>query len=278
MAKIISGFCIPHDPLMTASPIIERQNLADSVLTGMDEVYKRLVEQEIDTVIMIGDDHFTKFGPHCLPQYLIATGDLAGPEESWLNISRYQVPNNEPLAEHIREFGFENGFDWATATSIELEHGTMVPIHLSVKPQESGIRTIPIYLAAGVAPLLRMRRAYELGCMIGDAVEAWEGGERVAVIGTGGLSHWVGMSKMGHVNVEFDQMILDYVESGNVDAIIGLSDDYVLEHAGNGAFELRNWVCAMGAVKATKAKHICYEAVNEWVCGCACTELIFDTE
>lgn len=273
MANLVSAFCVPHDPLMTASPKIERQHLADSVLGGMEEVYKRLVDQNIDTVIVIGDDHYTKFGPHCLPQYLIATGDLAGPEEPWLNIERYEVPNNEALATHIRDFGFDNGFDWATATTLELEHGTMVPIHLCVKPKESGMKAIPIYLAAGVVPLIRMRRAYELGQMIGKAIEAWEGDERVAIIGTGGLSHWVGTAEMGRVNEEFDRKILDHVEAGDAEAIINLDDQYVLEQAGNGAFELRNWVCAMGVADATGAEHICYEAVNEWVCGCACTEL-----
>ena len=275
MAKIVAGFCVPHDPLMTSTPQIGRQHLADSVLSGMESVYQRLLELEVDTVIVIGDDHYTKFGPHCLPQYLIATADIAGPEEPWLNIERYQLSNNEPLANHILNYGFDHGFDWASATSLELEHGTMVPIHLSVKPKQSGITTIPVYLAAGVAPLLRMRRAYELGNMIGDAVMAWEGDERVAVIGTGGLSHWVGTAEMGRVNVAFDQMVLDHVKSGNADAIIKLSDEYVLEHGGNGAFELRNWICAMGVVRATGAEHICYEAVNEWVCGCACTELTF---
>ena len=277
MARIISGFCVPHNPLMASTPKIDRQHLADSVFAGMEVVHQRLLEQDIDTVIVIGDDHYTKFGPHCLPQYLIATGDLAGPEEPWLNIEHYQVPNHEKLACHIRDYGFDHGFDWASATSLELEHGTMLPIHLSVKPQESGIRTIPIYIASGVVPLLRIRRAHDLGRMIGDAVVAWSGDERVAVIGSGGLSHWVGMAQMGQINSEFDQMFLEYVASGNTEAIMDLSDDYILEQAGNGAFEVRNWVCAMGAVQATGANHICYEAVNEWVAGCACTELTFES-
>ena len=144
MAELVTGFCLPHDPLMTSLPEINEQTRADKVFAAFEEVHQRLVAAEVDTVIVIGDDHYCKFGPHCLPQYLIAIGDLEGPEEPWIGIERYGFPNNVPLAMHIMNTGFETGFDWAVARSITLDHGTMVPIHLAVKPKTSGFRTIPV--------------------------------------------------------------------------------------------------------------------------------------
>jgi protocatechuate 4,5-dioxygenase beta chain len=273
MAEIVAGFCLPHDPLMASAPEINEKPKADAVFAALDEVHARLVKQDIDTVVVIGDDHYCKFGPHCLPQYLIAIGDVDGPEEPWLGIERYKVPNNTALAEHIMNFGFDNGFDWAVAKSITLDHGTMIPIHMAVKSATSGIRAIPVYTAAGVTPLLRTRRAYELGRMIGQAVAAWEGNERVAVLGTGGISHWVGTAEMGRVNLDFDRMVLDKVAAGDVEALIALSDEHVIETAGNGALEIRNWIMAMGAVGATGAELICYQPIPEWICGIGVAEL-----
>lgn len=273
MAEIVAGFCLPHDPLMASAPEINEKPKADAVFAALDEVHARLVKQKIDTVVVIGDDHYCKFGPHCLPQYLIAIGDVDGPEEPWLGIDRYKVPNNTELAEHIMNYGFDNGFDWAVAKSITLDHGTMIPIHMAVKSATSGIRAIPVYTAAGVTPLLRTRRAYELGQMIGQAVAAWEGNERVAVLGTGGISHWVGTAEMGRVNEDFDRMVLDKVAGGDVEALIALSDEHVIETAGNGALEIRNWIMAMGAVGATGAELICYQPIPEWICGIGVAEL-----
>lgn len=275
MANIVAGFCLPHDPLMVSSPVIKENDKAEAVFQALEEVHRRLLKLQVDTVIVIGDDHYTKFGPHCLPQYLIAIGDVDGPEEPWLGIERYAVPNNTLLAEHIMRYGFDHGFDWAVAKSITLDHGTMVPIHLAVKSATSGIKAIPVYTAAGVTPLLPSRRAYEVGQMIGRAVADYQGEERIAVLGTGGISHWVGTPEMGRINEEFDSLVLEKVKSGDVQALIDMSDEYVIETAGNGALEIRNWIMAMGAVGASSAEVICYEPIPEWVCGIGIAELRF---
>lgn len=149
----------------------------------------------------------------------------------------------------------------------------MIPIHFAVKPHESAIKSIPIYTAAGVEPLLRPRHAYEVGQMIGEAVAAYEGAQRVAVFGTGGISHWVGTAEMGRVNEEFDSMVLDKMAVGDVESLIAMSDEYLVDAAGNGSLEIRNWIMAMGASGARGAELICYEPIPEWICGMGVAEL-----
>jgi len=60
-----------------------------------------------------------------------------------------------------------------------------VPYHYGVKPNE-GMRTIPVYLATGVEPLIDSRRCYQIGQNIAAAVASYEGADRVAIFGTGG--------------------------------------------------------------------------------------------
>lgn len=273
MSELVAGFCMPHNPLMVANPKINAQESADAIYAAFDEVNKRIKAANVDTVIVIGDDHYYKFGPQCLPQFLIAIGDVDGPQEPWLGLERYAFENNTRLAEHIMDFGLDRGFDWAVAKSITLDHGTMVPVHLGVKPLESGIRAIPIYIASGVLPMIRRRRAHELGKMIGQAIASAPGNDRVAIFGTGGISHWVGESQMGRVNIEFDKMVLDHVHNGDTEALIALSDAYIDEYGGNGAHEIRNWLVAMGAMGSQTSELLCYEAIPEWINGVAVAEL-----
>ena len=113
----------------------------------------------------------------------------------------------------------------------------------------------------------------ELGGAIKAAVEALPDDERVVVIGSGGISHWVGTPEMGKVNEAFDYEIMDYACTGDLAAIQGLSDDYILENGGNGGMEVRQWAVAMGAMPGARGEIIDYAPVREWVTGLGFVQL-----
>lgn len=272
MASLVGAFCVPHIPLITSQPELAEKPQRERVMASFAHISTRLKELNVDTVIIIGDDHYTAFGPHCLPSMLIGIGDVDGPHEDWLKHDRAPIANNPALAEHIMGYGFDHGFDWAVAKALTIDHSVFIPYVKIVKDME-GVRTIPVYIAAGVVPLIKTRRCVELGRMIRDAVEAYASDERVAIIGTGGLSHWVGMAEMGDVNEEFDHAMLDMIERRDIDALTGLDDDYVLKSAGNGALEYRNWLVAIGAAGNYGYELICYEPIHAWVTGTAMVEL-----
>lgn len=56
------------------------------------------------------------------------------------------------------------------------------------------------------------------------------------------------------------------------EALINLTDDYILEHGGNGAMEIRQLLCAMGAVRGA-GKVIAYEPWDGGVTGLGFAEL-----
>lgn len=272
MAKIVGAFCVPHVPLIAAQPGVAEKRQVDRVMDSFAHIRTRMSELKADTAIVIGDDHYTIFGPQCLPSILIGIGDVDGPYEDWLNHKRAPIANNPALAEHIMEYGFENGFDWAVAKTLTVDHSVFVP-YLKLVKDLPGMRMIPIYVMAGVMPLIKPRRCVQLGEMIRKAVEAFEGDDRVVIVGTGGISHWVGMKEMGNVNEEFDHMILDMVKRRDLDGLTSLGDEQVLEAAGNGALEYRNWLVALGAVPQYEYELICYEPISPWATGTALAEL-----
>jgi protocatechuate 4,5-dioxygenase beta chain len=272
MAKIAGGFLLPHDPLITANPDAPSREQGDAVRNGFTHVARRLQELEVDTVIVVGDDHYTVFGPACLPRYLIVVGEASGPVEPWVGLPQEQLRINQPLAQHIMQHGFDNNVDWAVSKSITLDHSTSLPIHLCIQ-DKPGINVIPVLINSGVEPLISNRRCHEIGQALRAAVEAWDGPERVAILGTGGISHWVGMKDMGRVNVEWDRKIMSAVERGDAETIIALSDEEIIRESGNGGLEIKNWLVALGFIDRFKGEVIEYQPVNEWVTGCGFMEI-----
>lgn len=272
MAEIVGGFLFPHDPLITANPESAPEEQRVAVDKAFTHIRKRLDELQVDTVIVVGDDHFTVFGPHCLPRYLIAIGDASGPIEPWVGLAEKQFRINQPLAQHIMQHGFDNGVDWAIAKSITLDHSTAQPIHLCIQDKEK-INAIPVLVNSAVEPLISNKRCFEIGRSMREAVLSWGGDERVAIFGTGGISHWVGMPDMGRVNVEWDHMIIEAVEKGDTDTLTSLSDAEIIEQSGNGGLEIKNWMVAMGFVDGCRGELIEYQPIPQWVTGCGFMEI-----
>ena len=199
-----------------------------------------------------------------------------GPLDVLPGLKRQVIPANEQLANFICQHGYEHGFDWAVARAFTVDHAVAIPDRLIVEPvraQGQSIGTVPVYIAAGVDPFLRMKRAIELGGEIKAAVEAAPADERVVVIASGGISHWVGTPEMGKVNEAFDREIMAYACNGDLAGIGALSDEYILEKGGNGAMEIRQWAVAMGAMPGAKGEIIDYAPVREWVTGLGFVQL-----
>jgi hypothetical protein len=81
------------------------------------------------------------------------------------------------------------------------------------------------------------RRCYNLGQAVKASVEAWDSDKRVAIVGSGGLSHFV-------VDEEIDRMALDGMKNKDADALRSLPRNRLW----GGNSETMNWVAAAGAV------------------------------
>lgn len=276
MGKIVGGFLVPHDPVMFVAPDAPPRVVAQRMWDAFAECSRRLEKLDATSVVIVGADHYILFNTGCLPQYVIGTGEVDGPIDALPGLRRGHIPDSQALASRIASHGLENGFDWAVARAFTVDHAVGIPNQLIVEPvRASGksIGTVPVYLAAGVDPYITLRRAVQLGGAIKAAVEATDDGERVAVIGSGGISHWVGTAEMGRVNEAFDREILDYAVRGDIAGLSALSDSYILENGGNGGMEIRQWACAMGALPGAQGEVIDYAPVPEWVTGLGFVQL-----
>ncbi|MCW8277783.1 protocatechuate 3,4-dioxygenase [Pseudomonas sp. PCH199] len=282
MGKIVGGFWMPHDPVMFVAPNAPPQAQGDAVWGAYEQCAQRLAQLAPTSVIIVGCDHYILFGTQCLPRYVIGTGDVDGPLDRLPGLERGVVRNQEKLAGHIVSHGEGQGIDWTVARSFTVDHSFSIPHQLTVKPAEQilgrELPTIPVYLACGVDPFISLKRAADLGRQIRAAVESFDADERVVIIGSGGISHWVGTAEMGRVAEDFDREILAHGVNGDLQALCAYSDEEILRRAGNGAMEIRNFACAMAAVANPAGQVIAYEAVPAWVTGLGFLQLIVGEE
>lgn len=278
MGKIVGGFWVPHDPVMFVAPEAPPQAQRDNVWGAYRQCGERLAELDATSVIIVGCDHYILFGTHCLPRYLIGTGDVDGPIDRLPGLQRRVVANQERLANHIVEHGEAQGIDWTVARSFTMDHSFAIPHQLIVKVAEERLGrelpSIPVYLACGVDPYISFKRAADLGRQIRAAVEGFDADERVVVIGSGGISHRVGTHEMGRVSEDFDREVLDLGVRGDLDALCAYRDDDILERGGNGAMEIRNFALALAAVPGARGEVIAYEPVPAWVTGLGFLQLL----
>jgi aromatic ring-opening dioxygenase catalytic subunit (LigB family) len=103
---------------------------------------------------------------------------------------------------------------------------------------ERVVPTVPVMLNTYYPPNQPTpRRCYALGQALRRAVESWPGEERVAVIASGGLSHFV-------IDEALDQQILQAMQRHDA-AALGAVPRQLLN---SGNSEIRNWIATAGAV------------------------------
>jgi aromatic ring-opening dioxygenase catalytic subunit (LigB family) len=256
-----------HAPGITAfpdaPPVLQRERF----FAAVEEARAALEKARPDVLIMIAPDHFTNFFVDNMPPFCIGLNDrYTGPVEDWLRIEKRVIPGAREVAQDILSTGFESGIELAFSETLRLEHGTMVP--LSLLTPRMDVPVVWIMMNCQVPPLASLGRCDELGRMIRSVVDRRP--ERFAILGTGGLSHAPGAPEMGYIDEAFDREFLGFLEKGDLDAVLSLPAKRI-DNAGFGAWEIRPWVVAQGAVPERRGRTLVYEPMKEWDTGCAVT-------
>ncbi|GAB3306449.1 class III extradiol ring-cleavage dioxygenase family protein [Haliea atlantica] len=270
MGKIVGGFIMSHDPMVFINP---KKMDNSHILDAYSSIKARVAELNATSAIIIGADHYILFSPRCLPQLLIGMGEVSGPVDELPGLPNINIPENRELARAIFDYSQESGFDLAVSKTLAVDHSVGVPAQLCL-PEGGQVKAVPVYMASGVSPTIRMARAFKFGEMLKQAVEHIETDERVVVMGSGGISHWVGTGEMGKTNRNFDEWVLEMFLAGNADALIQLNDADIQAEAGNGGMEIRHLLAVMGAVPEASSNLILYDAWPGGVTGLGFAERI----
>lgn len=234
---------------------------------GMSKLKEELDKAKPDVIIAITNEHFVNFYLGNMPAICVATAEShLGPIEppSWLQIPQGTVPGHPDVATALLRTGIESGFDMAFTEELALDHGTMVRLHFLTPDRD--IPVVPIIINNLVEPMPLPRRIFQLGKLLAAVAASRPKEERIAILGTGGLSHWVGTPESGQVDMEFDERFLDGIDHAKGPTLADWTSAEI-EKAGNGAHEVRNWIGVMGSVPGVRGEIIAHEELGGT--GCA---------
>ena len=269
--KVVGAFAASHSPGITGWPERADAGKLKAVESAFVEARSRIEALEPDAVVIVSVEHFTNFNLGNLPAFAIATGDsYLGPVTAemaaFVNVEQHQYPGQAELGRHLYSFALDSEFDPALVEGgLEFDENFCVPLkHLD---PDSMYPLVPVIVNGVNPPWPTPKRCYDLGVMIRKAIESQSMAERVVVIGTGGLSHWVGLPESGQINEEFDREFLRRLESGDRHELTSYTREEV-DAAGNGAHEIRTWLVAAGAA-GVGFDVLAYEPVPEWLTGTA---------
>ena len=263
MAEVVVGIAASHAPNLAVPSLMQgvKEEQYGTVKAGFAEARTLLEQARPDAIVIFSTDHFDRCFYDNLPPFLVGVGETAeGPVNEWLKIPKVTLRVAGELGRFLVSEGLENGVDFASSAELGLDHAEVVP--LSYLTPAWDIPIVPIVVNAFAPPMPSLKRCLQVGAFVGAVIERWPERKRVAVIGTGGLSHWVGLPGTGRVNAEFDRWFLGcLVERRGTDVIAKYPKPEELEkEAGNGGQEIRDWLAVAAAMPARlKPRVLTYE-------------------
>ncbi len=265
-----------YDELLAmADPGIEREldrGVWDDKYSRCQEAIAALAERlgkaEPDVAIIIGDDQRELFLDDGIPAFACCTGaelvDMPPSDEaldrmpkgiraaSWASHSDRPVRHtvSAELSRRIAEKLTGADFDITVFTEQRqgrsLGHAFTFPRYRLALPADLPI--VPVFVNTYYPPNVpSAARCFALGRQICLALEGWEPSARVAVIASGGLSHFV-------IDEDLDQRVLTGIARRDAGSLTSLSR----AHLRSGNSEILNWVCAAGLLEDLDATVLDY--------------------
>ena len=303
MSDIVLGVGASHTTLMnTRWDAVDHLDRAHAFRDALGEAKTRLTAAKPDLVVIVGSNHFRGFWLDLMPSFTIGVGDVIAAGEHGTPQGPQVVDPTAALA--LCSDILEQNFDAAFSTELHVDHGISHAIQYLVS---ADVPVVPVIINAFAPPLPSLQRTVGFGGALGEAIRRLEGNRRVAIIGTGGLSHslpfpdWrspvsdddeflVDSWKNGRkdwsayeqrrrqiivnsppeINADFDQEFLDALTSNGADEFVAnLGDDDLVGVAGNGGNEIRAWLVACAAMGHFSGEVLAYSAMPEWLTGMA---------
>jgi gallate dioxygenase len=251
MATIVGGIATSHTP--TIGFALDTHKQQDPVWAPIFENYKPvqrwLAEKRPDVLFYVYNDHVTSFFFDHYSHFALGIG------EKWPVADEGGGPRPLPpvrghpgLAQHVALGLVADEFDLSYFQDRGLDHGCFSPLSV-LWPHEPDWPGAMVPLQVGVLefPIPSARRCFKLGRSLRKAIESYPEDIKVAIVGTGGLSHQVHGERAGFNNTEWDMEFLELLEKDPEK----LTDITIAEYARRGGLEgaeVIMWLVMRGAL------------------------------
>ncbi len=255
MAEVVWGLATSHVPSIGAA--MDGGKTAEEYWKPLFDGYAParawMAEHPPDVAVIVYNDHANAIDLDLVPTFAIGTADeYPVADEGWGRRPVPPVVGAPALSEHLVTSLVDEEFDVATCHRLEVDHGLTVP--LSVYCPSPGdawpCAVVPVLVNVIQYPQPTAARCYALGRALRRAIRSFPAAEKVAVFGTGGMSHQLAGARAGLINQRFDRMFLDAIEHDPRSLAALSRADYIRE-AGTEGIELIMWLVMRGALSDT---------------------------
>ncbi|HYD07815.1 MAG TPA: extradiol ring-cleavage dioxygenase [Reyranella sp.] len=243
-------------------------------MAALDRLHAVMIETKPDVIVIVGDDQKELYHDDHMPAVLVYRGETIANVPNRTTISMDQdvawrpdwarrasaryyeeketrhYPVHARLANHLITALIDREFDVATANALpegEGEGHAFGFIHQRIM-NRAAIPVLPVFLNTYYPPNQPSpRRCYRLGQAIREAIESYPEDLRVAVVASGGLSHFT-------IDEDLDNDVIRALRDKDGHALQSLSR----EKLKSGNSEIRNWICAAGALEHLDLKWVQY--------------------
>jgi aromatic ring-opening dioxygenase catalytic subunit (LigB family) len=218
MATVVAGLGCSHAPSIAHAydSGATREPEMKPLFDALAQAARWLAERRPDALVVIYNDHVDNYFFDAWPAFAIGVADeYQIADEGWGPRRFAPVPGHRALSRHLAAQLLDRGFDLTTSHRMELDHGFLSPMPMI----DEGWRVpvVPMTINVVLDPLPAPARCWALGEAVGAAIKSYPEDLRVAVIGTGGLSHQLTGPNFGKVFAEWDReflVLLEHAPSG----------------------------------------------------------------
>ncbi|MGW5149610.1 DODA-type extradiol aromatic ring-opening family dioxygenase [Rhodococcus koreensis] len=246
---VFAGGC-SHVPDLLARPGIDPADAVARLTDAYAELARRIAAAKPDVLLVTADCHFQSFqsGATVVGTAATHTGSMEFFGRPDLDLT---LTGASHLAHQIVDTARGAGLAVEDAPEVQLDHGLVVPLR-QVLPRPD-LPVVPIITQPHRTFSPFGARAF--GRSVRSVVQG--SGLRVAMLATGGLSHWLDPGKFGHVDVEFDSHILRALDAGRGLDLANLEPFALLSH---GQYEFENWIIMLSLIgPGVRGETIAYE-------------------
>jgi 2,3-dihydroxyphenylpropionate 1,2-dioxygenase len=264
MSLVFTGIC-SHAPGITGREERAPAHQRDGLYAAYAGMRDALHATRPDALIVIAAEHFANFFMNNMPAYAIGMADsYRGPIEDpdWLRIPPRLARGDAGLSRRLVAEMLQT-VDVAYCEEWQFDHGIMVPLHF-LDP-DNRLTIIPANINCQGPPLTPLHRAWAFGEALRRAADSVP--ERIALIGTGGISHWPATPDSGRINEAWDRDFLTRWLANDREAMLRYTDQQTYADAGQGGFEIRTFIAAAAAAGGTGVLHY-YEPIPIYAVGC----------
>ena len=251
MADLFAGIGTSHVPGIGAA-VDHNKTQTDywkPVFDGYETAREWLTKEAPDVVIMVYNDHASAFSLELIPTFALGVAPRFSPADEGYGPRKVPVVEGHPeLAWHLAESLILDEFDMTIVNEMPVDHGLTVPLSITCgEPDAWPCKVIPLCVNVIQYPQPTGNRCYQLGKAIRRAVDSFDQDLKVAIFGTGGMSHQLQGERAGLVNADFDIAFLDDLTQ-DVERLVNIPHVEYLRESGSEGAELVMWLIMRGAL------------------------------